>query len=103
MSAATAFRSLYRSSSARRRKRQAGVRAVGVQERAHGGPGGSTVSVFGLTFDMEDVLVRGVFNGYSRYRGVRLGTVDIDWVYNPMPPKQGQVYPAVELRPVTEF
>ncbi len=66
-------------------------------------PPGSTVAVFGITFDMEDVLVRGVFNGYSRFRGVRLGTVDIDWVYNPMPPKQGQVYPAVELRPVAEF
>ncbi len=73
------------------------------QEELSAVPAGSNVAVFGITFDMEDVLVRGVFNGYSRYRGGKLGTIDIDWVYNPMPPKQGQVYPAVELRPVTEF
>lgn len=66
-------------------------------------PKGAAVAVFGLSLDMEDVLVRGTFNGVSRYRGGRLGTVDIEWVYNPMPPKQGQVYPAVELRPVTNF
>lgn len=66
-------------------------------------PAGSKVAVFGITFDMEDVLVRGTYNGISRHRGGRLGTIDIDWVYNPMPPKQGQVYPTVELRPVTDF
>ncbi|MEI6609032.1 MAG: hypothetical protein WCO53_04720, partial [Deltaproteobacteria bacterium] len=53
---------------------------------------GMTVAVFCLTMQMEDVLVRGIFNGYCRYRGVNLGTLDIDWVYNSMPPNHGQIY-----------
>lgn len=64
---------------------------------------GMTISVFGLTMQMEDVLVRGVFNGYSRYRGVKLGTMDIDWVYNAMPPNHGQIYPPVPLQRVVNF
>ena len=66
-------------------------------------PKGATVAVFGLTMKMEDVLVRGVFQGFNRYRAVRLGTVDIDWVYNSMPPKQGQIYPVESIRPVVDF
>jgi len=64
---------------------------------------GMTVSVFGLTMQMEDVLVRGVFNGYHRYRGIRLGTLDINWVYNSMPPNHGQIYPQVPLEAVVNF
>ena len=64
---------------------------------------GMTAAVFGLTMQMEDVLVRGVFNGYSRYRGVKLGTLDIDWVYNSMPPNHGQIYPPVPLEAVVNF
>lgn len=59
--------------------------------------------MFGLSLTMEDVLVRGTFRGFSRHRGVKLGTVDIDWVYNSMPPKQGQIYPEIEMRPVVNF
>jgi len=64
---------------------------------------GMTVSIFCLTMQMEDVLVRGIFNGYSRYRGVKLGTLDIDWVYNSMPPNHGQIYPPVPLERVVNF
>ena len=64
---------------------------------------GMTISVFCLTMQMEDVLVRGIFNGYSRYRGVKLGTLDIDWVYNSMPPNHGQIYPPVPLERVVNF
>jgi hypothetical protein len=64
---------------------------------------GSTVAVFGLTMEMEDVLVRGVFTGFGRHRGITLGSVDIDWVYNPMPPKPGQIYPVQKLRAVVNF
>jgi len=66
-------------------------------------PTGETVAVFGLTMQMEDILVRGVFSGFRRFGGVRLGTVDIDWVYNSMPPKPGQIYPEVPMHPVVEF
>ena len=64
---------------------------------------GMTVSVFCLTMQMEDVLVRGIFNGYSRYRGIKLGTLDIDWVYNSMPPNHGQIYPPVPLERIVNF
>jgi len=64
---------------------------------------GMAVAVFGLTMQMEDVLVRGAFKGYDRYRGIRLGTLDIDWVYNSMPPNHGQIYPPLPLTAVVNF
>lgn len=64
---------------------------------------GTTLAVFGLTMQMENVLVRGVFNGYRRFRGIRLGTLDINWVYNSMPPNHGQIYPPLPLKAVVNF
>jgi hypothetical protein len=64
---------------------------------------GTTVAVFGLTMDMEDILVRGSFIGFDRYRAIQLGVIDIEWVYNSMPPKQGQIYPLKGVRPVVNF
>ncbi len=61
------------------------------------------IAVFGLTMQMEDVLARGTFNSYVRRRGVRLGIMDIDWVYNSMPPNHGQIYPPVPLTAVVHF
>ncbi len=52
-----------------------------------------------LTEKLESVLIRGEFNGLKRYRGIKLGTVDIDWVYNSMPPNAGQIYPQTDLNP----
>lgn len=66
-------------------------------------PAGSTVAIFAMTMKMEDILIRGTYNGVRRYRGVGLGTVDIDWVYNSMPPVHGQIYPEIGLRPVSNF
>ena len=64
---------------------------------------GMPIAVLGLTMAMEDVLVRGAFAGFRRFRGITLGALDIDWVYNSMPPKPGQIYPEEELRPVVDF
>ncbi len=64
---------------------------------------GKMVAIFGLTMKMEDVMVRGTFKGTRRLRGIQTGTVDIDWVYNSMPPAHGQIYPPVPLKPVTEW
>jgi hypothetical protein len=66
-------------------------------------PGGAHVAVFGMTLDMEDVLLRGEFLGIHRLAGVRCGRVRVDWVYSPLPPKPQQIYPPVELVPVTAF
>lgn len=64
---------------------------------------GQTVAVFGLTMKMEDVLVQGTFRDATRSRGIRTGSVDIEWVYNSMPPCHGQIYPPLKLEPVTDF
>ncbi len=64
---------------------------------------GTCVAVFGLSMDMEDILIRGTFMGTERYRGIKLGAIDIEWVYNSMPPKAGQIYPEVRVRQVVDF
>ncbi len=66
-------------------------------------PKDTTVAVFGLTMKMEDVLVRGTFRGFNRIMGLRFGTIDIEWVYNSMPPAHGQIYPEVALEPIVDF
>jgi hypothetical protein len=66
-------------------------------------PIGAAVAVFDLALSMEDVLVRGVFQGIRRICGLPCGVLAVDWVYNSMPPVPGQIYPAVELEAVREF
>ena len=66
-------------------------------------PAGVPLAVFSMALSMEDVLLRGVYQGIRRLGGVRAGLVQLDWVYNPMPPVPGQVYPPLELQPLLEF
>jgi hypothetical protein len=66
-------------------------------------PAGTPLAVFSMALTMEDVLLRGTFLGVRRVGGMRVGLVQVDWVYNPMPPIPGQVYPPVELKPVVVF
>jgi len=66
-------------------------------------PVGVPLAVFGMALTMEDVLLRGNYLGFRRMAGVKTGLVEVDWVYNPMPPVAGQVYPPVELKPVRQF
>lgn len=61
------------------------------------------VAVFGMTFDMEDVLVKGIFKGFHRVGGLKCGVIEMDYVYNPMPPIPGQIYPPQEVKTVREF
>ncbi len=66
-------------------------------------PLGSPVAVLGMALSMEDVLVRGVYRGIQRRAGVCCASVEVDWVYNPMPPVSGQIYPPVEVKPVVQY
>jgi hypothetical protein len=66
-------------------------------------PAGADLAVFSMALTMEDVLLRGKYQGIRRVGGVKAGVVEVDWVYNPMPPVPGQVYPPVPLKAVTEF
>lgn len=66
-------------------------------------PKNAPAAVFGLTLDMEDVLLRGIYQGIKRIGGVPCGVVDVDWVYNSMPPNPQQIYPEVPLEAVRDF
>jgi hypothetical protein len=66
-------------------------------------PSGIPLAVFNMALTMEDVLLRGKYLGIHRLGGVKAGVVKVDWVYNPMPPVPGQVYPPVELKAVKQF
>ena len=66
-------------------------------------PVGCKVAVFCMDFNFVDVLVRGTFSGFKKTLLGNVATVDIDWVYNSMPPAVGQVYPEMELKTITEF
>jgi hypothetical protein len=66
-------------------------------------PAGADLAVFSMALTMEDVLIRGKYLGLRRVGGIKAGVVEVDWVYNPMPPVPGQVYPPVELQAVTRY
>lgn len=61
------------------------------------------VAVFSMALTMEDVLVRGTYQGTRRLAGIKCGVVQVDWVYNSMPPKPQQIYPEVPIETITEF
>ncbi|HNR01377.1 MAG TPA: hypothetical protein PKK59_02460 [Anaerolineaceae bacterium] len=66
-------------------------------------PAYTPVAVFGMALTMEDVLVRGTYQGAKRSAGIKCGIVQLDWAYNPMPPTPRQIYPEVKIEAVTEF
>jgi hypothetical protein len=66
-------------------------------------PAGISLAVFNMALTMEDVLLRGKYLGLHRVGGVKAGVVEVDWVYNPMPPVPGQIYPPMELQAVKQF
>jgi hypothetical protein len=66
-------------------------------------PAGADVAVFSMALTMEDVLLRGKYLGIRRLAGVKAGMVKVDWVYNPMPPVPGQIYPKVMLQAVEKY
>jgi hypothetical protein len=66
-------------------------------------PAGAGLAIFSMALTMEDVLLRGKYLGLRRVGGIKAGVVEVDWVYNPMPPVPGQVYPPVELQAIARF
>jgi hypothetical protein len=66
-------------------------------------PSGTSIAIFCMALTMEDVLLRGKYLGIHRVGGIRTGIVEVDWVYNPMPPVPGQVYPPVELKAIEQY
>jgi hypothetical protein len=66
-------------------------------------PANMTVAFFCMSFDMEDVLLRGTYKGIQRIGGVQCGSINVDWVYSPMPPKPEQIYPETALEAMNTF
>lgn len=64
---------------------------------------GTHVAVYCLNLKMQSVLIRGTFTGYQKRSLFNMGSIDIEWVYNSMPPIHEQIYPPQELKPVTQF
>ena len=66
-------------------------------------PQDATVAFFCMSFEMQTVLLRGIFTGFQSIGGIECGSIDVNWIYSPMPPKSEQVYPAKKLEAVTAF
>lgn len=66
-------------------------------------PTGSPMALFGMTLDMEDVLLRGEYKGIQSFLGMKYGKLKIDWVYNAMPPLPQQIYPPLTPQKITIF
>ncbi len=64
---------------------------------------GRPVALFALNLQMESVLLRGRLGAFRGPYGLELAPLDIEQVYNSMPPKQGLVWPQQPLEPVRSF
>lgn len=63
----------------------------------------TSVAILSMALTMQDVLVRGTYQGSKRIGGIKTGVLQVDWVYNSMPPKPQQIYPPVPVETITEF
>jgi hypothetical protein len=66
-------------------------------------PAYTPMAVFSMALSMQDVLVRGTYQGVKRLGGFNCGVVQVDWVYNSMPPKPQQIYPEIPIETITQF
>ena len=64
---------------------------------------GERMSVFCITKAMESVLMGGVFAGFRRRKLMKRGLMEIDTIYNSMPPAHGRIYPTEPLEAVTQW
>jgi len=62
-------------------------------------PVDSKVAVFAMNFDFANQLVKGTFEGYKKYRGIKLGVIEIEEIYNSAPPIPGVIFPEVKKIP----
>lgn len=66
-------------------------------------PDGTKVAAFTMNFNMESILVRGIYHASNKSTVGNVATIDIDWVYNSMPPALGQLYPEIGRTAITDF
>lgn len=70
-------------------------------------PVGAHVSIFGVVSDnleLTNQMINGRLTDIKKLRGIKNGIIEIDEIYNSMPPLAGVIYPKLETRPkVTDF
>ena len=65
-------------------------------------PKGAKASIFSFNLSMESLLTLGLYRARARGHS-RLAFLEIEEVYNPMPPIPGRVWPPADLEPVRAF
>lgn len=67
-------------------------------------PVGTRVAMLGMNMDLASQLVNGTYTGIEKFRGIKMGVIDIEEIYNSVPPIPGVYYPELDVREkVTEF
>ena len=66
-------------------------------------PDGARVAVYFTNMQLQSVMLKGIFRGVGRRCGVKSGFIDVEMVYNPMPPASGYIFPREPLAKVTDF
>ncbi len=64
----------------------------------------STFAVIADEIELINMVIQGTFTGTQKFGGVKCGIIEIDEVYNSMPPLSGVIYPKLKTRlKVTNF
>ena len=66
-------------------------------------PQGVKVAIYCANMKLQCVMVKGTFKGIDKKRGVTCGVIDVEKVYNPLPPTPGYIYPKEPIKKITEF
>jgi len=61
------------------------------------------VALYAMALSMETVMVKGIYTPAPRKSIIKAGILQVDQVYNTMPPVPGLIYPRQPLDPVKEF
>ena len=59
----------------------------------------STFAVIADEIELINLVIQGTFSGTQKFGGVKCGIIEIDEVYNSMPPVAGVIYPKLKTRP----
>lgn len=65
-------------------------------------PKDTIVSVLGMNMSLANQVIKGPFKGFQKFRGIKLGVIDIEEIYNSSPPAPGIIYPEIYHRPKVE-